>query len=214
MAENIRSYVDSRAFYVGICAASTIALNRYERIRPVYRLHMHGLPDWASFGLEGGDGFQDFLWATLAGYALVEIVLFASHHGGHGILVEEAAGEPEVGLAVFLVVGVHGEGKILQAFLVALIDRFLLGDVLVQVGDLTPDHAGHHVGDAVVVSDLLMLIPGSGFPALGGPFSYLVRVFFAVGQEHAAGGTGDDLPRLNSRITTIYRSRPFISVYI
>ena len=42
-AENIGSYVDSRALYVGICAASAVTLNRDERIRPVYRLHMHGL---------------------------------------------------------------------------------------------------------------------------------------------------------------------------
>ena len=42
--ENISPYVHSRAFNIGICAASTIALNRYERIRPVDRLHMHGLP--------------------------------------------------------------------------------------------------------------------------------------------------------------------------
>jgi hypothetical protein len=41
--ENIGSYIDSRALYVSICATSTIALNRYERIRPVNRLHMHGL---------------------------------------------------------------------------------------------------------------------------------------------------------------------------
>ena len=43
--ENISSNVDSRAFNISICAASTIALNRYKRVRPVYRLHMHGLSD-------------------------------------------------------------------------------------------------------------------------------------------------------------------------
>jgi hypothetical protein len=41
--ENIGSYIDSRAFNISICTASAIALNRYERVRPVYRLHMHGL---------------------------------------------------------------------------------------------------------------------------------------------------------------------------
>ena len=41
--ENIGSYVDSRAFNIGICAASAISLNRDERVGPVYRLHMHGL---------------------------------------------------------------------------------------------------------------------------------------------------------------------------
>lgn len=45
--ENIGSYVHSRALYISICAASTVALDRYERIRPVNRLHMHGLPRWS-----------------------------------------------------------------------------------------------------------------------------------------------------------------------
>ena len=42
--ENISSYVDSRAFDICICLSSTIAFNRDERVCPVYRLHMHGLP--------------------------------------------------------------------------------------------------------------------------------------------------------------------------
>lgn len=41
--ENISSYIHSRAFYVRICAASTISFDRNKRIRPIYRLHMHGL---------------------------------------------------------------------------------------------------------------------------------------------------------------------------
>ena len=41
--ENIGSYVDSRALYVSICTASTVALNCDEGVCPVYRLHMHGL---------------------------------------------------------------------------------------------------------------------------------------------------------------------------
>ena len=41
--EYIRPNVDSRAFYVSICAASTVALNCNERVCPVDRLHMHGL---------------------------------------------------------------------------------------------------------------------------------------------------------------------------
>ena len=41
--ENIGSYVDSRALYVSICAASAVAFNCDEGIGPIYRLHMHGL---------------------------------------------------------------------------------------------------------------------------------------------------------------------------
>ena len=42
--ENIGSYVDSRAFYIGICAASAVPFDRDKRVGPIYRLHMHGLP--------------------------------------------------------------------------------------------------------------------------------------------------------------------------
>ena len=47
--ENISSYIDSRALYVSICAASAIALNRNKRVCPIYRLHMHGLPNRTLF---------------------------------------------------------------------------------------------------------------------------------------------------------------------
>ena len=43
-AENIGPNVHSRAFYVSICAAPAVALNCDEWVRPIYRLHMHGLP--------------------------------------------------------------------------------------------------------------------------------------------------------------------------
>ena len=41
--ENIGSYVDSRALYISICAASAVPLDCDEGVCPVYRLHMHGL---------------------------------------------------------------------------------------------------------------------------------------------------------------------------
>ena len=41
--ENIGSNVDSRALYIRICTASAVAFDCDERIRPIYRLHMHGL---------------------------------------------------------------------------------------------------------------------------------------------------------------------------
>jgi hypothetical protein len=47
--ENIGSNVDSRAFNIGICMASAVSLDRDERIRPVYQLHMHALPNWTTF---------------------------------------------------------------------------------------------------------------------------------------------------------------------
>ena len=42
--ENIGSDVDSRPLYVSICTASAVTLDRDKRVRPIYRLHMHGLP--------------------------------------------------------------------------------------------------------------------------------------------------------------------------
>ena len=41
--ENISPYVDSRAFYISICAASAVPFDRDKRVGPIYRLHMHGL---------------------------------------------------------------------------------------------------------------------------------------------------------------------------
>ena len=38
-----------------------------------------------------------------------------------------------------------------------------------------------------------MLVPGSGFAALGAPLAHLFGIFFAVGQEHAAARTGNNL---------------------
>ena len=41
--ENISSNIDSRAFYISICAASAVPFDRDERVCSIYRLHMHGL---------------------------------------------------------------------------------------------------------------------------------------------------------------------------
>ena len=65
--------------------------------------------------------------------------------------------------------------------------------MLFQVGILAPDHAGDHIAHAVVVAQLLMLIPGGVLPALGGPLSSLIGRCQIVGQQHTAGGAGDDL---------------------
>ena len=48
-SENIGTDVHSRAFYIGICPPSSISLDRHERIRPIYRLHMHGLPHYTCY---------------------------------------------------------------------------------------------------------------------------------------------------------------------
>ena len=43
--ENIGSDVDSRPLNVRICTASAVSFSCNEGVRPVYRLHMHGLPN-------------------------------------------------------------------------------------------------------------------------------------------------------------------------
>ena len=60
-SEDIGTDVDSGPCYVCVGPASAVPLDRDKRIRPVYRLHMHGLPDRASFCLESNNGFQNFL---------------------------------------------------------------------------------------------------------------------------------------------------------
>ena len=58
--ENVGSYVHSRAFYIGICAASSVSLNRDKRVRPVYRLHMHGLPNPSTYQAKVSKTLQSF----------------------------------------------------------------------------------------------------------------------------------------------------------
>ena len=98
-----------------------------------------------------------------------------------------------VGLGMLFIEGVHSDRQIRKACLIPLVDGPLLGDMLVQVGQLPPDDARDDVAHAIVVADLLVLIPGGGLPALGGPFADLVGIFLTVRQEHAAGTAGDDL---------------------
>jgi hypothetical protein len=58
--ENISSYIDSGAFYIGICAASAVTLDCDERVRPVYRLHMHGLPNPSTYQAKVSKTLQSF----------------------------------------------------------------------------------------------------------------------------------------------------------
>ena len=88
---------------------------------------------------------------------------------------------------------IHRHRQILQSRLIPLVNGLFLLDVGVQEGNLAPDHPGDQVRHAVIVADFLVLIPGRGFPALGGPFPNLVSVLLAVGQEHAARRSGNNL---------------------
>ena len=192
-SEDIRTDVDTGSCNVGVALSPAIAFHRDESIGAIDRLHVHGLPDGTAFGVEGGEGGEDFAGAGLPRFMLPELILFPADEGAHGFLIDDQAAEPEVRFAVLLVIGVHLHGKVFQAFSVALIDGLLLGDVLIQVRNLAADDTGNDVGHTIVEADLLVLIPWGGFTTLGGPLADLVGIFQAVGQEHAAGGAGNNL---------------------
>ena len=61
--ENIGSNIDSRAFYIGICAASAVAFDCDKRVGPVYRLHMHGLPNPSTYQAKVSKTLQSFTQA-------------------------------------------------------------------------------------------------------------------------------------------------------
>ena len=154
---------------------------------------MHRLPDRASLGVKSSQRVKNFVRGALSARALVEIVLLSSDRGCHCVLVDQHAAEPEVGLRVLSVPGVHADRQVVEPLLISLPDRLLLRDVLVQIGDLASDHSGNDIAHAVVVADLLVLVPGSVLAALRGPLADLLRVFLAVCKEHSARGSGDDL---------------------
>ena len=159
----------------------------------IHGLHVHGLPDGAAFGVHGGNFLENLRGAALAGLVDVEGVGTAADLLAHGILIDDHAAEPEVGHGILFVVGVHLHGESLEAFAVAFVNGAFLGDVFFQVGHLAADHAGNHVAHAVVVADFLVFVPGGRLAALRAPLAHLLGVFLAVGKEHAAAGTGDDL---------------------
>ena len=191
--EDVGAVVLALACDVGVGAGAAVAVCSHEGVAHVHGLHVHGFPDGAAFGVHGGDAVQDFRGAALAFFVHVQGFGFAAHLLAHGILVDYQATEPEVRFAVAHVVGVHLHGQALQAILVAFVNGTLLGDVFFQVRHLAADYACNHVAHAVVVADFFVLVPGSGFAALGAPLADFFGVVLAVGKEHAAAGAGDDL---------------------
>ena len=192
-AEDIRAHVLAGTGDIGVGAAATVALGRDKGVGAVDGLHMHGLPDGTALGIEGGQGVQDLMRRALPALVGVEVILFAADHGCHGVLIDDQAGKPIVRLRLFCVEGIHFNGQVGKTGPVPLVDRLLLSDVLVEMRQLAPDDARDDVAHAVVVADLLMLIPGGGLPALGGPLAGLVGILLAVSQEHTTGAAGDDL---------------------
>ena len=68
---------------------------------------------------------------------------------------------------------------------------------------LTSHHARYDIAHAVVVAELLMLVPRGVLAALRRPFARFVCPFFVIGQQHTAAASGDDLvavPRQHAHI--------------
>lgn len=55
--------------------------------------------------------------------------------------------------------------------------------MLVKVGQLSPDDTGDDIRHAVIIADLLVLIPRGCLSALGGPLADLVGVLPAVDRK-------------------------------
>lgn len=176
---------------VGLCPA--VSLTGDESVHPVNRLHMHGFPDGAAFRIVLLQHLQDLSRTAFPRFTDIQRFLLSPHLAAHGLRFDQHTGKPEVWFAVFFIIRIHLHRQILQTFFVSFIDIFFLCDVFFQVRELSPHHPGNHVAHPVVVTQFLMLIPGSIFPGLGRPFPYLVGSLPIIGQQHAAGRTGDDL---------------------
>ena len=191
--KDVGAHVGDSARNIGVGAGAAVTLRGHEGVAHVHGLHVHGFPDGATFGVHGGDAFQNLRGAALARLVDVQSVGFAAHLLAHGALVDNQAAEPEVRFAVGGVVGVHLHREALQALPVAHVNGLFLGDVLFEVGHLAADHAGDDVAHAVVVAHFFVLVPGGRLAALGAPLAHLLGVVLAVGEEHAAATAGDNL---------------------
>ena len=80
-----------------------------------------------------------------------------------------------------------------------------------QIWNLTTHNSGNHIAHAVVVTQLLMLIPRSCFPALGWPLAYLLGICLGIGEEHSAGRTGNDLVSIETDAAVIAKAAGFFS---
>ena len=144
----------------------------------INRLHMHGLPDRTAFSVECGHRVQNFKRRALTRFALIEIVQSAFFHGRQRIFINGHAAEPEIRHALFFIPRIHFNRQILQAFRISLPDCLFLLPMFFKIRELPPDDTGNNIAHAVVVADLLMLIPSGGLAGLRRPFADHFRIFF------------------------------------
>ena len=138
-------------------------------------LHMHGFPCWAALDVLFGERVEDV------------------HKGRLAISGKGDRGQPIVGLGAFCGRRKRDVGVVLESFCVQLVNVSFLSDALVENSHLTSSDAGADVAEAIVVADLLMLIPREFFTRLRRPKQYFVAGFLIVAHQHAAAARGDDL---------------------
>ena len=128
--ENIHSHIQASALDVSVGSGPATAVTDDKRIHPINGLHVHRLPNGTALGIDGRNCLQNFSGAGFPVFRNKERLPLPSHLGAHGIPVDDHAAEPEIGLAVFFVIGVHFYRQIPEALLIALIDFFFSGDMV------------------------------------------------------------------------------------
>ena len=191
--EDVGADVLRAARDVGVRAGAAVAVARHEGVHAEERLHVHRLPDRAALRVGGGQFFENLRGTGPALFMDIACIGIGSYLLAHRVGIDQQAGQPEVRLHGVRQVGVHADGEVLQPFLIPKINGFLLGDVLLQIGDLAADDARDDVAHAVVVASLLVLIPRGGLAGLRGPFPRLLGGVLIIREEHAAGRARDDL---------------------
>ena len=146
---------------------------------------MHGFPDRSSLSIVGGNGRQNLRRTALPGFRNIQRLLLAPDLMAQSLLINRHAAQPVIGFAVIRN-RIHAYRQVGQACAVALIDGFLLFNMLFQIRELPPDHAGYNIAHPVIVTELFMLVPCGIFAALCGPFPHFVRVFLRVRKEHSS----------------------------
>lgn len=138
-------------------------------------LHMHGFPCGAALDVLFGERVEDVHKCRLA------------------VARQRDCGQPIVGLGAFCGRRERDVGIVLERLCVDLVDVAFLRDTLVEDGHLSPADAGAYVAEAIVVADLLMLIPREFFARLRRPKQHFVARLLVVAHQHAAAARGDDL---------------------
>ena len=85
--------------------------------------------------------------------------------------------------------------------------------MLFKVRILAAHDAGDDIAHAVVVADLLMLVPRRVLARLRGPLAGMVRVLERVGQKAAARGAGDDLVAVVGNGGVVAEAAALLSVH-